>query len=257
MIDVHSHIINEIDDGSRSFEESISILKKMESIGFKGIIATPHYITGSKFLCDNATKKKKLEEIKKTLEVEHVSLDLYLGNEVFIDAKIVDLIKKKKIATLNDSRYVLIEFPVSRAMNDLLEILFKIRSKGYVPIIAHPERYTFLQEDHGMVQCFLEMGCLFQGNFLNIVGKYGEHAKKMFLYMLKNNQYHLLATDVHHEDDILFTNFGKVKKSIIHIIGKEKFIELTETNPLNVVNNETIEITEIVKKVKRGLFSRK
>ncbi len=255
MIDIHSHIINEIDDGSKNIEESISIIEKLSSIGFKIVIATPHYITGSKFIYDNASKMDKLEKIKKCLEEKNIDMELYLGNEVFIDHNILSLIDEQQIASLNNSKYILIELPVSRAMNDLFDILFKIRDKGYVPIIAHPERYAFLQEDHTMIEKFIEMGCLFQGNFENIVGKYGKHAKELFLYMLKNNQYHFLATDIHTKDSHLFENMEKMKKKLTKLTSKEKFVELTVNNPLKIIKNENIEITNsVMKKKKFKLF---
>lgn len=242
MIDIHSHIINEIDDGARSLEESIMILKKLSSIGFTHVVATPHYITGSHYISNNYNKQEKLERIKETLEKENLPIYLYLGNEIFMDAHILSLMKNNEITTLNRSRYLLIEFPVSRPIHEMMEILFFLRSKEFVPIIAHPERYIYLQENHGMILEFLKMGCLFQGNFSNILEKYGTHAKKLFLHMLKNNQYQFLASDVHHEDDILFQKMKKVKKAIIKLTSKEKFKELTYDNPLKVLKDEHIKI---------------
>lgn len=242
MIDIHSHIINEIDDGARSLEESITILKKLSAIGFTHVVATPHYITGSHYVSNNYEKQEKLEILKKMIEKENFPLHLYLGNEIFMDAHILSLIKNNEITTINGSRYLLVEFPVSRPIHEMMELLFYLRSKDFVPIIAHPERYVYLQENHVMILEFLKMGCLFQGNFSNILEKYGMHAKKLFLYMLKNNQYQFLASDVHHEDDILFQKMKKVKKAIIKLTSKEKFMELTYDNPLKVLKDEHIKI---------------
>ncbi len=241
MIDIHSHIINEIDDGARSLEESITLLKKLSMIGITHMIATPHYIPGSRYVLNNKEKLEKLENLKEIVEQKNIPLHLYLGNEVFMDPAILSFIKKQEIAPLNGSRYLLIELPVSRPMNEMMEFLFYFRSKDFVPIIAHPERYIYLQENHAFIEEFLKMGCLFQGNFSNILGKYGEHAKKLFLYMLKNNQYQFLATDIHHEDDILFKKMKQVKKEIIKLTSKEKWEELTYENPLKVLKDENIE----------------
>ncbi len=242
MIDIHSHILNEIDDGARSLEESITIIKKLEAIGFTHVVATPHYITGSRYLCNNYEKQEKLEKLEELLKKENVSMQLYLGQEIFMDANIISLIKKQEITSINGSHYLLIELPVSRPMHEMMELLFFFRSKNYIPIIAHPERYLYLQENHEMILEFLKMGCLFQGNFSNIIGKYGTHAKKLFLYMLKNNQYHFLASDVHREDDVLFKNMKKIKKEIIKITSLEKWQELTYENPLKVLKDEHIKI---------------
>lgn len=242
MIDIHSHIINGIDDGAECLKESITILKKMSEIGFTHVVATPHYITGSHFVSNNYEKFDKLETIRKTIEKIEIPIHLYLGNEIFMDASILSLLKKNEVTSLNGSRYLLIEFPVSRPIHEMLEILFYFRSKDYVPIIAHPERYVYLQENHEMIEEFLKMGCLFQGNFSNILEKYGMHAKKLFLYMLKKNQYQFLASDIHHQDDVLFYKMKKVKKEIIKLISKERFHELTYENPLKVLKDENIKI---------------
>lgn len=242
MIDIHSHIINEIDDGARSIKESIAVVKKLETIGFTHVVATPHYITGSHYVSNNDEKQEKLEKLEYFLNKENVSMQLYLGNEIFMDANLIPLLKQSEITSINGSHYLLIELPISRPMHEMMDILFYFRSKNYIPIIAHPERYLYLQENHEMILQFLKMGCLFQGNFANIIGKYGTHAKKLFLYMLKNNQYHFLASDVHHEDDILFKNMKKIKKEIIKLTSQEKWKELTYENPLKVLKDEHIKI---------------
>ncbi len=240
MIDIHSHIISGIDDGARSFEESIALLEKMQKMGIKAVIATPHYITCSKYMENNEEKLQKLQNIKKVAMDQNISISLFLGNEVFIDGDILLLIEEGKVATLNGSRYILIELPVDQLTSDLYNILFLLRSKGFVPIIAHPERYRYLQSEPEKIEKFLEMGCLFQGNVENVVAKYGKSAKKLFFYLLKNNKYHFLATDVHHQDDIMFTNFKKVKKKLIKTISLAKYEELTHYNPLKVLKNEDI-----------------
>lgn len=242
MIDIHSHILNEIDDGARSMEESIAIIKKLEAIGFTHVVATPHYITGSRYISNNVEKKQKLGKLELALKRENVPIHLYLGNEIFMDVEIISLLKHNEITSINGSRYLLIELPVSRPMHEMMELLFYFRSKNYIPIIAHPERYLYLQEDHSLIDKFLKMGCLFQGNFSNIIGKYGTHAKKLFLYMLKNNQYHFLASDVHREEDILFKNMKKIKKEIVKLTSLEKWQELTYENPLKVLKDEHIEV---------------
>lgn len=242
MIDIHSHIINEIDDGARSLEESKKIIKKLNAIGITHCIATPHYITGSSYVSNNIEKNRKLEILREYVQKENISLYLYLGNEVFIDKELISLLKQDKITTINGSHYLLIELPVSRPMNEMMEILFYLRNKDIVPIIAHPERYLYLQENVRLIDQFLKMGCLFQGNLSNIVEKYGAHAKKLFLYMLKNNKYQFLATDIHHEDDCLFKTMKKVKKEIIKLTSKQKFEELTLLNPLKVLKDENIEV---------------
>lgn len=240
MIDIHSHLLNEIDDGARTLEESKKLLKDLSKIGITHVILTPHYINGSNFVSNNYQKQEKLEKLKEYLKEENISLYLYLGNEIFIDKDIISLFKKNELTTLNGSRYFLIEFPVSRETNDLMDILFYLRNKNYIPIIAHPERYSYFQKDTKKIDELLKMGCLFQGNLSNVLGKYGKKAKKLFLYMLKNNKYQFLASDIHHEDDILFKKMTKVKKEIIKLTNLKTYELLTIDNPLKVLKDEKI-----------------
>ncbi len=242
MIDIHSHILNGLDDGAKSLEESKAILQKMSKIGVTHIVLTPHFIKGSQFVFDNLEKQDGLEKLKKILKEEQIPIYLYLGNEIFIDREILSLLKKNALTTLNGSHYLLVEFPVSRPTNDLMDILFFLRSKGFVPIIAHPERYLYFQKHPEKIKEYLKMGCLFQGNLANILGKYGVHAKKLFLYMLKNNQYQFLATDVHHENDILFKKMEKIKHTIVRITNQKTYERLTIENPLKVLKDEKIKI---------------
>lgn len=256
MIDLHSHVLYGIDDGAKTIEESVSLLKKMKSIGIEVVVATPHYMTGTSYTADNTVKSYRLGQIKERLKQEEIAIDLSLGNEVFIDRNIHSLVKEGKIATIRGSKYILVEFPRNSQMFHLEEILFQLRSKGYVPIIAHPERYLFLQEDYRLMNQFLAMGCLFQGNLENSIGRYGKDAQKLFWYMLKNDKYQFLATDVHHDTDPLFSHFPKIKNNIVKCIGEEKYYTLTHVYPMKVLKNEVISLGEITPVSKKFKFWR-
>ena len=124
MKDLHSHILMGIDDGSKSLEESLEILKKAEQAGITDIVLTPHYIKNSKYDANNQKKKKLLNELSKEARALGINVKLYLGNEVFIDNDIIKLIASKKIAKINNTRYILIELPMSSELNNALEIFF-------------------------------------------------------------------------------------------------------------------------------------
>ena len=103
MKDIHSHILYGIDDGSKSIDESILLLKEMEKNGVEELILTPHYIEDSKYNCNNNSKNKIFEELKKEVKKENIHIKLYLGNEVFITPRFIELLDKKEIQTLNNS----------------------------------------------------------------------------------------------------------------------------------------------------------
>lgn len=253
MIDIHSHILYNIDDGSRSKEESIAILKRMYSLGFNNMVATPHYITGSSFKCNNSNKNSLIKELQDELINQNIDMTLFPGNEVYIDNEILSLLEKGEISCINGSKYMLIELPRNGKINDLDNIIFKLRTKDIVPIIAHPERYIFFQENPSLMIDVLDKGAYFQCNFESINGKYGKDTKKLSIYILNHNLCHFLASDIHHIDSEFFERFNTLTKDIIKMIGKDKFIEITQTNPAHVLRGEIFEVSEPIVE-KTGLF---
>ena len=240
MIEIHCHLLPGIDDGVRTFEEAINTIKKMKELGYKEICITPHYIKGTSYTSNNENKLNLLKELQDKLDENNIDIKLYLGNEIFVDENIKELIKNKEVYTINNSRYVFIELPRNDSINKIEDIIFSLKSKGLVPIIAHPERYMIFKTDYELLYDFVDRGVLFQVNFESIGGKYGKDSKKLAKYILKHNLATLLGGDVHHDNSIFFDNFNKNKKKIIKLIKEDKFNELISINPKKILNNENI-----------------
>lgn len=255
MIDIHSHILNEIDDGSTSEEESLAILEKLKHLGFSAVVATPHYIQGSAYTASNDEKIDCISSLYKKVMERKMGIQLYLGNEVFIFDDVEKYIKKEEISTINDSRYILMELPFGIYPVHLGEYIFTLINHDYIPIIAHPERYSYFQKDPSKMLPLIEQGALFQSNLPSMIGKYGTDAKETLCYLLEHNMVHFLATDIHREESTFYEKFSEIKNAITEIIGEEKFQELTEKNPRKVIRNEDIEITEPILDTKKTIFS--
>jgi protein-tyrosine phosphatase len=142
MKDIHNHILYNIDDGSNSYQKSIEILNDLEQRGVTDIVATPHYIIGTNYNSDN---KKKLELLNKLKE--KTNINLYIGNEVYLDNNILEHINNKQISTINNSRYLLVELPLNEIVECANEIIFELRNNDIVPILANPERYHYITLD--------------------------------------------------------------------------------------------------------------
>lgn len=240
MKDIHSHLLYGIDDGSRNVEESIKILKDLAQEGVDSIIFTPHYIKNSKYNCNNKDKLAILNELNKRLETEKIAIKTYLGNEVFFTDNLLELLEKQEISTLNNSKYLLIEFPMSRIYNNTFEIIYELINKGYIPILAHPERYHIFQEHPEEIERFLKMGVQLQGNVGSIFGKFGSRAKKISKMFLKKKYYTFLGTDIHRE---LNFNSQKLIKKLQRITKDKNYIEdILENNFDKIINNEDIPI---------------
>lgn len=237
-VDIHSHILYGIDDGSKTLEESIDILKQHIEMGFKDVVLTPHYIENSKYQSDNKEKTKLLETLKKELKKQKLDINLYLGNEVFVNNNLE--INNEKISKINNSKYLLIEFPMGEKPKNITNILYELKIQGITPVIAHPERYTYVQEQNNIVDEWIEEGALLQANYGSIVGVYGEKAKKTIKKLLKKNIIKVFSTDIHYPNNKIYQNIEKSRKKIKKIIGEEKYIELTITNPKKIIENKEI-----------------
>ena len=240
MKDIHSHLLYGIDDGSKTLEESLEILKKMEKAGIKELMLTPHYVEGSKYNCNNKDKEKLKKELEKNLKENNIQIKLYLGNEVFFTPNFLELIKKKEILPLNKSKYLLLEFPMNNIYNNTLEIINELVRKGYIPILAHPERYTIFQKHPEELEKYINAGMLMQGNFTSLFGKYGRTPEKTLKYFLKKKWICFLGSDTHHD---VHYDSKKLEKKLQKITRDKDYVEaLLEKNFDKVVNNEEIGI---------------
>ena len=194
----------------------------------------------TKYNCNNKEKNKRFEELKKKLKEENIDINLYLGNEVYITENMKDLLKQQEITTINNSKYLLIEFPLGNMLYNSKEILYELVVAGYVPILAHPERYRIFQRHPDHIDEYLRMGVLLQGNYKSLFGKYGNQAKKTLIYLLKKHQITFLGSDCHHEKDF---KVKKLKKKLKSIVKSDNMIEdLLENNFNKVVMNENFGI---------------
>ncbi len=252
MIDIHSHILPGVDDGSKSLEDSMEIAKIYLSQGINSVIATPHYIEGEGY---NTYQEnlKVLENLNKKIKENSINFEIMLGNEVYITPNIIDLLDKGHISTLNSSRYLLIEFPMFDIPLYTEEIIYELKLRGITPIIAHPERNRKIVEDPNILFEFITKGALAQTNTESLLGMYGQAIKDTAEILLTHDMIHFIATDAHSKR----RRAPRLKKcigQIISLVGQERFKELTEINPQAVVNNEDIDVYNPVKYRKKWSF---
>lgn len=205
--DIHSHFIFGVDDGSQSLEESISLLKQMKELGYKKVITTPHVYYDS-FLDGYDVLYNKLEELRLGLRENNIDIEIELGGEYLLDDDISERIKNKNIITFGDN-YMLFEFPMRTEPMGYEEWLFDLQLAGYNLIIAHPERYSFLNNDIKKYSNLKDRGILFQVNIASFSGYYGEHIQKVAENLVKENLVDLVGTDCHGQRHI-----DAVKKSL-------------------------------------------
>lgn len=196
MMDIHCHILPLIDDGSDSIETSIEMLKIANREGIEKIIATPHYYKGV-FESDinqiNALTSN-LNEISRNL---NLNIQVLKGQEVFLTRDLLSLYKNGRILTLNSSKYMLVELPFDIFPKYALDIIYELRIIGIIPIIAHPERYSYVIEKPSTINDFIDEGCLFQINSSSITGDFGREIQRTSQILISHNICHFIASDAH------------------------------------------------------------
>lgn len=232
MIDIHSHLIFDVDDGSKSLEQSLKYLEEARKMGIKKIICTPHMCHGFRQKAVKIVNNFKIlkEEAKK------YDIDLYLGNEIMMTNETVDLLKNKKITSLNRSKYLLVEFKRNENINidNLIEMLEDLLDSGYMVILAHPELYINYRNLEYMKK-IKESGIMLQMDATSILRGYSDIKTRNFSKKLLNNQLiDFIASDTHCTKTRNYTVF---KKSYLKIKRKNKeYAELLfETNPNYII----------------------
>lgn len=237
MIDIHCHILPGIDDGSPDLVTTLAILKNAAEAGVTDAILTPHYIKNTRYSFNNASKEAILKIIKTATEQAGIPINLYLGNEIFYDLDIHSMLVGRKIASLNNSRYLLIEFPVQNEDKSAKDTLFKLICDGYIPVIAHPERYPYFQARSKKIYEYRELGCLMQGDYLSLSGRYGKHAERALKKFLKAGKIDILASDVHKPTDKYWLDEAY---RVVDKLTRGQAKKLFEDNPRRILDNSDI-----------------
>lgn len=221
---------------------SVAILRLAEEQGVTDIILTPHYIQNHRGYYINECVKENFEILKNEIKKEKINLNIYLGNEVYVDSlEIISKIKSKEVYTLNDSKYILIEFPMDNIIDNVEDIIYEIRMLGMTPIIAHPERCNVFFENKRLIDRCIEEGALIQVNAGSILGRFGRDIKKYALKLIKGNKVDFIATDTHSLRREEYSNLHQIDKELEKIVGKYEKNKLLVYNARNVLINKDIE----------------
>ena len=240
MIDIHAHIMPGIDDGAASMAETLVMLRTAAENGVHTIVATPH--CNAENFYENYYDKYYMALFDKLVaeaEAENIPVKILPGMEVFADENILELVKQGRVITLGGSRYILIEFGMEKDLALINFITDELLAMGYVPIIAHPERYPYVQRAPHMAGKWLKSGCLLQANKGSILGAFGRHAQNAALYMLEHNMISFIASDAHgalHRTTVLSGVFDFICSNY----SLEMAYMLLEDNPAKLIENREL-----------------
>jgi protein-tyrosine phosphatase len=191
VIDLHTHILFDVDDGAHSIEDSISMLETASSIGIKHVVLTPHVSKYRPSKCSNDAILNKLEDLKKEVNQRGIEISLYLGAEIDEHDDLIEIVKSG--CNIHESKYVLIDFTMRTT--DISEVIYEMNLYGYKVIIAHPERIDYV--DYATLISFKKEGALFQVSSNHLVNKHPKTAHKIAMKLLKDELIDIVSSDAH------------------------------------------------------------
>jgi len=210
-VDMHSHLIPGVDDGVSSPEESLTCMQKLADWGIEKIITTPHvsrdwYPNRSDTLRAYPNRSDTLRASQADLQAiatdNGLALQIEVAAEYMLDEFFPDLVANDDLLTFGNDQDVLVELGWAAAPRQVDELLFRMRAKGYTPILAHPERYAYLYDDTTLLTTLHENGCLFQLNWMSVAGRYGERAQQHARQLLKKEWVDFIGSDMHRPFDL-------------------------------------------------------
>lgn len=256
MIDLHCHILPGVDDGAKNLEESLEMARIAQSEGIKKIINTSHYHPEFEYIMGDSLLSE-VEKFNKILKENNIDIEVFIGNELYYNDNLLEYIENKEFFTLNNSRYLLIEFSPTGFPKNIGDIVYELKIRGYVPILAHVERYRAVHEDINLIKEAIQEGALIQINASSLTGKGPKEFERVCNDLIKRNMVHFVGTDSHSS-----TRRRPLIRDAYNLVcskyGENLANELFKDNAEKVLNNEEIiaNIKELPTKEKRGFLSK-
>ncbi len=223
--DIHSHLIPGIDDGSKSIDDSITLGRGLQELGYKKIVTTPH-IMSDYYRNTPKVVKNGLAEIKKAFSENNINLKIDAAAEYYIDYDFIQKIGKEELLTFGDN-YILVEFSFVDLPRVINEAFFNLQTNGYKPVLAHPERYMYWHANPNGLFDLKNRDILFQTNLLSLMGFYGVGSAKMAEVLINNSMVDWLGTDLHNLNQLELLKNLKIKESVAQKISETTFLNQT------------------------------
>jgi tyrosine-protein phosphatase YwqE len=221
--DMHSHLLPGIDDGAEDMENSLELIKGMRKLGYKKLITTPH-VMWDMYKNSHEIIREKLALVRQAVKDAGIDVEINAAAEYFLDEHVEELLRNKEpLLTIKDNM-VLTEFSMAFPSMNIKEIIFEMHMQGYQTIIAHPERYIYLERNKEFYTELRDSGCFFQLNLLSMSGHYGRSVVELAQYLLKNGFYNLIGTDLHHSGHLEGLQRFEMPLSLKRILEEGKIL---------------------------------
>lgn len=242
--DIHSHFLFAVDDGAKNEQVALEMLRQAEECGITHLLATPHATE----LTNDAISTQFLEHFKileNMIDAEGLQLKLFLASELYFNAHVYELLKYKWATFDGKGKYLLFELPLYEMPRQVSDFIFQCKLSGITPILAHPERYSYLRKNTEKLLEWQRQGCLMQINAGSILGHFGESTAAFTFKLMRSNMANFVASDAH---DTKYRNYGVLEKArqvLSEITSDDKLDDLFYENPKRAILGEPIESGEV------------
>ena len=220
--DIHSHLLPGIDDGSPDVETSLELLRSLAAAGITRFICTPHVI-GDMYRNTPETVNNALAILKEACNSNNIDVQLSAAAEYMMDDYFMDLLRSKAPLLTLTKNYVLTELSYATPPNNMEKIAFELNINGYLPLMAHPERYFYYHKNYNAYHRMKELGFLLQVNMLSIAGYYGKATAKAARYIIENNLADFIGTDLHHFNHLRALTDSRNRELFQKVLGDKVY----------------------------------
>jgi len=253
LIDLHCHILPGIDDGAASLDDSLAIARLALQDGVRRVVATPHWGEGT-FTGTGAEIQERVQALQGELLGRGVEMEILAGAELFLSPEVPARCAEDPLLTLNGSRYLLVEFPLQMVPPYAEQILFELRLRGIVPVIAHPERNAEIASNPELLRKLVDRGVLAQVTAGSLEGTFGFHIRRVAETLVKRQLVQIIASDAHsaHDRPPLL---GNAVQRAAQLVGDEAAHAMATTVPEAILRDEEIELPPPQPPQRRSWFS--
>ncbi len=220
--DTHAHLLHAIDDGPEDLEKSVNLISSLSQLGFSKLHATPH-VMADHYPNSREHILQRYDQVLNKLSGENLSVEITCAAEYFLDEHFAILLEREELLPLSN-KYLLVEMSTVSPAPGLYDFLFEIQTRGYVPLLAHPERYVYYHQNFALYEELKTRGCLFQVNLLSLSGYNGRKIKSIAWKMIKQEMVDFLGSDAHHLDHVKFIEKSLQSSKITQLLDSYSFM---------------------------------
>ena len=244
MYDLHAHILPGVDDGAKTPDDTLEMLRVAAEDGTRMMLATPH----RRDITENSSAARVHELVAETNQrAQEAGLDITLtvGMENHIDLDLPDEVKQGRALVINGSRYILVELPFFGRPNYVEDILFQLQGEGLIPVLAHPERLEVFNTEPDLLVSLVDRGMLTQVTAGSVLGHFGRHVRKFTVTLLRRGLVHILASDTHFPGGPRSPRLVPGVEGASKIVGEERALAMVVDTPRAVLENGEVVIPAV------------